>query len=73
MRKRWIEKMAVLQYTLKNDLLFKMLFVKHPDLLKRLVSELISIDYESIEQFIITNPEIPPERMGDKYFRLRVI
>ena len=64
--------MAKLQYTFKNDLLFKMLFVKYPDLLKKLISELISIEYKSIEQFIITNPEIPPERIGDKFCRLDI-
>jgi len=64
--------MAKLQYTFKNDLLFKMLFMKYPDLLKRLVSELISINYESIEQFIITNPEIPGDRTGDKFCRLDI-
>ena len=49
-----------------------MLFVKYPDLLKRLVAELLSINYDSIEQFIITNPEMPPESMGDKFCRLDI-
>jgi len=61
-----------LEYTLKNDTLFKMLFVKYPDLLKRLVSALIGIRYESIDQFVITNPEIPPESLGDKFCRLDI-
>ena len=64
--------MTKLEYTFKTDTLFKMLFVKYPDLLKRLVSELISIKYDSIEQFIITNPEMPPESMGDKFCRLDI-
>jgi predicted transposase/invertase (TIGR01784 family) len=64
--------MTKLEYTFKNDTLFKMLFVKYPDLLKRLVATLLSIRYESIEQFEIANPEIPPESLGDKFCRLDI-
>ena len=64
--------MTKLEYTFKTDTLFKMLFVKYPDLLKRLVAELIGIKYDSIEQFIITNPEMPPESLGDKFCRLDI-
>jgi len=64
--------MTKLKYTFKNDTLFKMLFVKYPDLLKRLVAELLGINYDSIEQFDITNPEMPPESMGDKFCRLDI-
>jgi len=59
---------AKLEYTFKNDALFKMLFVKFPDLLKRLVAELLCIRFESIGQFEITNPEMPPESLGDKFW-----
>jgi len=61
-----------LKYKLTNDLLFKMLFVKYPDLLKRLVAELLEIIYDDIEQFSITNPEMPPETLGDKFCRLDI-
>jgi len=64
--------MTRLKYTFKNDTLFKMLFVKYPELLKRLVAELIEIRFENIEQFDITNPEMPPERLGDKFCRLDI-
>jgi predicted transposase/invertase (TIGR01784 family) len=64
--------MAKLEYTFKNDTLFKMLFVRNPDLLKRLVATLLGIRYESIEQFEITNPEMPPESLGDKFCRLDI-
>ena len=37
-----------LEYTFKNDTLFKMVFVKYPELLKRLVAELLAIRLESI-------------------------
>ena len=40
--------MTKLEYTFKNDTLFKMLFVKYPDLLKNLVTELLRIRFESI-------------------------
>jgi len=61
-----------LEYTFKNDTLFKMLFVKYPDLLKRLVAVLLGIRLESIGQFEITNPEMPPEGIGDKFCRLDI-
>ena len=49
-----------------------MLFTKYQDLLKRLVAELLSIKYESIEQFNIVNPEISPEELGRKFCRLDI-
>jgi len=49
-----------------------MLFVKHADLLKQLVSELLEIWLESIGEFYITNPEMPPESLGDKFCRLDI-
>jgi len=64
--------MTKLAYTFKTDTLFKMLFVKYPDLLKQLVSELLKIPLNSIEQFEITNPEMPPESLGDKFCRLDI-
>ena len=64
--------MVKLDYTFKNDTLFKMLFVKYPDLLKRLVAKLLNIKLESIDDFIITNPEMPPENIKDKFCRLDI-
>ncbi|MDR2734757.1 MAG: Rpn family recombination-promoting nuclease/putative transposase [Spirochaetota bacterium] len=64
--------MTKLDYTLTNDTLFKMLFVHHPDLLKRLVAVLLDIRLESIEQFDIVNSEIPPDTKGDKFCRLDI-
>ena len=64
--------MTKLEYTFKTDILFKMLFVQYPELLKRLVSELLGISLESIGQFVITNPEMPPENLGDKFCRLDI-
>jgi len=64
--------MTKLAYTFRNDTLFKSLFVKYPDLLKRLVADLLGIKYESIGKFEITNPEMPPEAMGEKFTRLDI-
>ena len=64
--------MNKLQYTFKTDTLFKMLFVKHQDLLEKLVATLIGIPLESIEQFTVRNPEMPPEILGDKFCRLDI-
>jgi len=40
--------MTRLEYTFKNDTLFKMLFTQYPDLLKQLVAKLLGIQLESI-------------------------
>jgi hypothetical protein len=62
--------MTKLKYKLTTDTLFKLMFTKYPDLLKRLISALLGIQYESIEQFIIVNPDISPEELGKKFCRL---
>ena len=64
--------MSKLKYTFKNDILFKMVFVKYPELLKRLVADLLKIRFESIEEFVITNPEMAPENIGRKFCRLDI-
>jgi predicted transposase/invertase (TIGR01784 family) len=64
--------MATLRYTFMNDTLFKMLFTKYPTLLKRLTSELLGISYDSIADFAITNPDIPPEVRDEKFCRLDI-
>jgi predicted transposase/invertase (TIGR01784 family) len=50
----------------------KMLFCKNPELLKTLVAELLQIRLDSIEEFVITNPEMPPESVGSKFCRLDI-
>jgi len=49
-----------------------MLFVQYPDLLKNLVTELLEISLESIGQFEITNSDMPPENLGEKFCRLDI-
>ena len=61
-----------LEYTFKSDVLFKMLFVNHPNLLKRLVAVLLGISLESISKFVIINTEMPPEEIGKKFCRLDI-
>jgi predicted transposase/invertase (TIGR01784 family) len=67
-----VDAMTELRYKLTNDLLFKILFVRHQDMLKRLVALLLGIRLESIKSFLITNTEIPPEVIKGKYCRLDV-
>ena len=64
--------MARLDYTFKTDTLFKMLFVRYPELLKMLIADLLGIQLNSIEKFAIRNPEMPPESLGDKFCRLDI-
>ena len=64
--------MKKLQYTFKTDTLFKMLFVKHEDLLQKLVAALLGISVDDIQQFDIQNPDISPENLKDKFCRLDI-
>lgn len=64
--------MSKLQYTFKTDTLFKMLFVKHQDLLKKLVAALLGIKVENIRQFVVRNEGMPPEVLGDKFCKLDI-
>jgi predicted transposase/invertase (TIGR01784 family) len=64
--------MSRLKYTFTNDTLFKMLFVRNPELLKRLVAALLGIPLGSIGEFAVTNPEMPPDMIGDKFCRLDI-
>jgi len=64
--------MTKLKYNLKSDTLFKMLFARNQDLLKRLVAALLGIKYEDIAEFNVINPEISPEEMGKKFCRLDI-
>lgn len=64
--------MSKLQYTFKTDTLFKMLFVKHQDLLQKLVAALLGIKEEDIRQLVVRNEEMPPEILGDKFCRLDI-
>lgn len=64
--------MTELKPPFTHDLLFKMLFVKYPDLLRHLVAALLDLRLESIQEFEISNPELPPEILGGKFCRLDI-
>jgi predicted transposase/invertase (TIGR01784 family) len=64
--------MAKLEYTLKTDTLFKMLFVRHQDLLRQLVAALLGIRDESIGHFEVTNAEMPADVIKGKFCRLDI-
>ena len=65
--------MTKLKHTFKTDILFKLLFTKNPELLKRLVAQLLGITLDSITQFEIRNPEMTPEIIGKKFSRLDIV
>jgi predicted transposase/invertase (TIGR01784 family) len=64
--------MAELQYKPTNDVLFKMIFVKYPELLRRSVANMLNIAYEDIGKFEIRNTEMPPAELGKKFCRLDI-
>ena len=64
---------TALEYTLTNDVLFKMVFRDYPELLKHLVAELLKIPFDSIGSFTVKNPEMPPDSMLEKFCRLDIV
>jgi len=64
--------MTELKHTFKTDILFKLLFRKHQNLLQHLVAQLLKIPLKSISDFILENPEMPPESIGKKFCRLDI-
>jgi len=65
--------MPELKHTFKTDILFKLLFTKHPDLLKHLIAQLLKLQYNKISKFEIRNPEMPPDSIGNKFCRLDIL
>ena len=64
--------MTELKYKFTYDMLFKLLFVKHPDLLKWLVAAVLGITAGGITEFEITNPDILPDTIGNKFCKLDI-
>jgi predicted transposase/invertase (TIGR01784 family) len=54
----------------KLDVVFKTLFVRHKNLLKAFISDILDIPKGDIENLVITNPEMPPEALDGKFSRL---
>ncbi len=67
-----VDPMKMLQYTFKTDTLFKMLFIKHCDLLQKLIAVLMGIPFESITDFHVQNGELSPAALMDKFCRLDI-
>ena len=61
-----------LEYNFRSDVLFKMLFVRYPHLLKRLIAAILNISVDMIEEFHIMNTEMTPEEIGRKFCRLDI-
>ena len=64
--------MIELLHKLTNDILFKMIFVQNPDLLIRLVALLLGVRLEDIKDLEVKNPEIKPDKLGDKFCKLDI-
>ncbi|MDR0572195.1 MAG: Rpn family recombination-promoting nuclease/putative transposase [Rickettsiales bacterium] len=64
--------MDELKHGLTNDIAFKMFFKKRQDLLKELVAQILSIPIVTIREFIVMNPEIPPDLIEEKFCRLDI-
>ncbi len=64
--------MKKLRYTFKSDILFKMVFVRYPSLLKAFVSAVLEVPVESITDFEIINPEMTPAHIESKFCRLDI-
>ena len=64
--------MNKLKYKFTNDLLFKSVFVKLPELLKMLVAAALGIPVKSISKFEITNADLYPDVVGEKYCKLDI-
>ncbi|MDR1677759.1 MAG: Rpn family recombination-promoting nuclease/putative transposase, partial [Deltaproteobacteria bacterium] len=61
-----------LKYRFTHDTLFKMLFCEHLDLLKRLVAAMLDVPIDSFKNFVVTNSEVTPDMLGDKFCRLDI-
>jgi predicted transposase/invertase (TIGR01784 family) len=57
----------------KLDVVFKILFTEHPDLLKIFLSEALHMPEEDFAELRILNPEITTETAGEKFARLDII
>jgi len=64
--------MSKLPHTFKNDIVFKLSFVKRQDLLRRLVAWILGIKLESIVEFTVRNPGMPPDFTDGKFCYLDI-
>jgi len=59
-------------YAMTRDTVFKLMFVNHPELLRKLVAEFLELKLRDITEFHITNPELYPDEFGKKFSRLDI-
>ena len=62
-----------LTYRFMYDIVVKMVFSQNPDLLQNLVARLLKIDPADIKDFKVTNTEIAPDSLGEKFCRLDIV
>lgn len=60
-------------FSAKNDVVFKMLFVRNVDALQSFLSAALDIPLEDIKDIVIKNPELPPEVYDGKLSRLDIL
>lgn len=56
-----------------NDVVFKILFVRHPKLLKNFIATVLEINEKDIESLTVRNPELPPNYVDGKLARLDIL
>ena len=54
----------------KIDVVFKKFFIENKDLLREFLADILEIPVNDIEEIIITNPEMLPENLENKFSRL---
>jgi predicted transposase/invertase (TIGR01784 family) len=57
----------------KLDVVFKILFTEHVDLLKIFLSDALNMPEEDFAEITVLNPEITPDIVGEKYARLDIV
>ncbi|MCI7349770.1 MAG: Rpn family recombination-promoting nuclease/putative transposase [Ruminococcus sp.] len=60
-------------FSAKNDVVFKMLFVRNVDALQSFLSAALDIPLDEIKDIVIKNPELPPEVYDGKLSRLDIL
>ncbi|MCH5350051.1 MAG: Rpn family recombination-promoting nuclease/putative transposase [Oscillospiraceae bacterium] len=57
----------------KLDIVFKKLFAENTDILKEFLSDILDIPIEKINGITVLNPDILPESIGEKSYRLDLL
>ena len=59
-------------YGMKYDIVFKKAFVDNNDLLKRFISDMLSIPFDDIGEVVVANPELIPDEKDGKVSRMDI-